>query len=185
MTKNITIQYTGAIVGVLVSCVALAGAMYLGVQTVSLQERAAQLEGEALDATTKAEYYASVRALLRDTQEDRSELLAIADGIDAVALVQLIEDTGRRVRALVSIDAVAPFSAHPKDGSLQGVLVTMQVRGSFSVVHTFIAAMQDFPVPSIVESVRTELVDGEWRSSVRVRFYLPQQDAKETEEEAI
>lgn len=172
------IHYLGSSLSALMALACLGGTVYLGVATTSLQQQAAQLEGEATDANTKAEYYASVRALLRDTQEDRAQLLAIADGIDAVALVQLIEDTARRLRVAVSIDAVAPLSAHPKDGSLEGVLVTMQVRGSFTLVHTFVAAMQDFPVPTVVESLRTELTDGEWRSSVRVRFYLPKQMAE-------
>ncbi|MBP9669678.1 MAG: hypothetical protein KBE09_05315 [Candidatus Pacebacteria bacterium] len=163
----------------------LAGSLWFANYTYVLTDEVVRLEGEARDVDSKSKYLSSVRALLRDTAQERAGLMAIADGVDAVALVQLLEDAARQARVQMSVEAVSPLGPHKKDPTLQGVQVTMHMEGSFVAMNVFLSLLQDFPVPSIVENAQLESLEGAWRGTVRVQLFTPvSEPAKEKSPEA-
>lgn len=160
---------------------ALAASLWFVQYTFAITDEVVRLEGEVRDVDNKSKYLSSVRALLRDTSQERAGLMAIADGVDAVALVQLIEDAARQSKVQMSVEAVSPLGAHKKDATLTGVLVTMQIQGSFVAMNVFLSLLQDFPVPSVIEFAQFESLDGSWRGTVRVQLYTPAPEVKKAD----
>ncbi len=181
MMNRLVTSLPVALTACLVAVSLLAGSLWFVQHTYALTDEVVRLEGEVRDGNNKSKYLSSVRALLRDTAQERAGLMAIADGVDAVALVQLIEDAARQAKVQMSVEAVSPLGAHKKDATLSGVLVTMQMQGSFVSMNVFLSLLQDFPVPSVVELAQLESIDGTWRGTVRVQLYTPNQEAPKAE----
>lgn len=157
----------------------------VGVYTYSavgaLQDDAfAQVE-RVVQMRDKGNYAASVRAVLKDTEQDRAVLATLVSGRDIVAVVTAVRDIAESAGARLSVETVSPIGVYAPHTLLEMYSVVLRAEGSKEEVYTALTALETIPYLSSIEQVILQNTDGVWTGTYTVRVYLEKEFATTTE----
>jgi len=150
----------------------LSGAVWFAFFTMQERQVSATMAVQQQEDERRSVYTASVRALLRDTEEERAALSAITQERDLVESVQYLEDTAKRAGVDISVDAVSAAGSHADDSTLEGYVVSMRVSGSFAAIMHFANLIEHSQQPTILEQAVFEHTNEGWEAILRPRIYI-------------
>ena len=170
--KYLQFSHTLAVVAVSLALVSVGDLGWLGSGFIGHRTALAELQFTYDDAVQKNAYAASVRALLRDIDRERTELNAITQGYDPVETIRIIEEAARAARVTITVNAVTPSMPAPEDPTLSSFLVNINVSGTFAGMYQFTSLMETLPLPAEVEQAQFERVEKMWSGDMIIRIYM-------------
>jgi len=168
---NVGRTYTAVtIAGIGTLTVALWGAFaWLFISVIAERDSIDALYMERGNLYTRDVHGASVRALARDTRQERSDMSAITDGLDVVDMIGVLEEVSNQARVSTSVDAVSTISTN---GPYDSLLMVLRSEGSFADVVHMLMLLESAPVATAIDQFELSSNDTEWKITVRVRVLV-------------
>ena len=166
------------------ACILMLGAVWgaygwLALQTVALKGGVAQMIADRDADKQKVAYTETLRALLRDTADQRTALTN-ASVLPAVDVVDRIRTVGSDAGADISIDTIGPASFDARIAkNAPALAVSMSASGSFAHLYRFVQLLETVPLPVVIDqaSLDHQAIDKTlW--TLRVRVFIYTENAK-------
>lgn len=154
---------------------ALGALTWITLALASERSELATLRDEQEQLAARQAQARSMRALARDTQQQRATLAALTTDRDVVDIIDRLENMGDETGVAVTVDTV---SAGEVAGAFQSIVVSMRIAGDFSDVFHYLALLETLPAAAVTEQVAMEAGTSEekqWRASIRERIFIEEQ----------
>jgi hypothetical protein len=175
--KQIT---TGSWVALVIAVLSWCGVAYFTYVLVQMQAEHSANVADAAVANMQEGQSAQLRALARETEDDRAALIS-ATNIDLITAVNSIESLNASSTP-VQVTSAQPIKSNNKSGAqpVNVVDLTVETDGQFSSVMRVVQMLETLPLATVVQEVdinRKESVTtgknapSAWSANVRLRFY--------------
>lgn len=149
-------SYTIITLCMLVCAASLGGWAYFFYGTYTERDTLAHALADRETANAKADYAETLHTLVRQTNDERSVLTTYSQ-MDALDLVQMIQDAADSAGVAAAVDTVSPvFIDSGTVKKVPALAIQISGRDSFTKLYTLLTLLETLPVPHRIDQVSFE-----------------------------
>ena len=166
--------------GIIIGCIVLVLLVWgvygwIVLQTVSSRAAVSDLIATRDATADKVAYSESLRSLLRDTADARTQLAQVGT-LSAVDLVDRIHTLAADAGVDATLDTIAPATFDPSivPGGAPALTLSISAKGTFTRLYDLLQLMETMPLPLMIDQLSLEHSDdtkNPWMLRARILVY--------------